>query len=126
MKPSRANQRPATTVIIRCRNDHDARVAIDDIAVVHTDGHVAGLRFDCPRCSTTNDVVSSTEVAAVVHAFGAPVGTGSTPIEATVAADPQHQILSLRVLLDDPDVIARFAESARGDFVEDVEIDAET
>jgi hypothetical protein len=119
-------QRPATRVVIRCRNDHDSRLTIDDVVVVHTDGHVAGLRFDCPRCSTTNHIVSSAQVAAVVHAFGAPVGTTSTPIESTLAADPQHQIVSLRVLLDDPDVIGRFAESPRRDVVEDVEIDAET
>jgi len=126
MTSSSSKKRAATTVIVRCRNGHDARLAIHDIAVVHTDGHVTGLRFDCPRCSTMNQIVSSTHVAAVVHAFGASVGTTSTPIATTLADDPQHQIVSLRVLLDDPDVIGRFAESPRRDVVEDVEIDAET
>jgi hypothetical protein len=126
MKSSWANQRPATTVIIRCRHDHDCRVSIDDVAVVHADGHVVGLRFDCPVCCATNDVVSSTQVAAVVHAFGARADTTDATIEPALAGEPQHQILSLRVLLDDPDVMSRFAESPRGDVVEDVEIDAET
>ena len=98
----RANQQ--ANVQVHCSNDHDTTLGIEDVAIVHANGTLVGFRFDCPRCSATNDVDASADTLAVLHAFGVTALVSSSgPAPELVGA--KREAISVRVLLDHPEMV---------------------
>ena len=113
----RAKQQTNVNVQVHCSNDHDTTLGIEDVAIVHASGTVVGYRFRCPTCSTLNEVATGPETIAVLHAFGvAALGTSTAGAPSPPSA--HREAVSLRVLLDHPDVAASLLAPAPVPLVE--------
>jgi len=104
---------------VHCSNDHETILGIEDVAIVHSQGTVIGYRFQCPACDATNEVPAGPETLAVLHAFGVTtVLPGAS--EAPTPIGAHREAVSLRVLLDQPEIAAqRFKEPERAPRVEE-------
>ena len=90
---------------VHCSSGHDTTLTIDDVAIADANGIVIGYRFECPTCSTLNDVAAGPEMLAVLHAFGATSIVAAPPDVAPKLVSTHRELVSLRVLLDHPELV---------------------
>jgi hypothetical protein len=101
-----------TNLRVRCATGHDTTLQVDDVAITHSAGIVTGYRFQCPTCGRNNEITSDPDVLAVLHAFGATISARSDHGVAPTGVSVQREIVSLRVLLDQPEVLAALVAPA--------------
>lgn len=98
---------------VRCEHGHVTVVDARAIELTHTADVVVGFRYWCARCGSITEVSAAPTQLALLREFGAIVARDLLKEAAeTGIDDPQRQIVSMQILLDD-DTLAAFEEVQR-------------
>ena len=108
-------RRPQLTVTLPCPACGPVVVTESEITLVCVGDVVRDVSYTCPGCRTGRELAAGPESLSLLHQAGLRVEfrPDSGPGRDDDDLDPARQVVSLRVLLDEPDFLARLASAER-------------
>ena len=98
-------------IMVRCPDCGVRTLGVDDIGFTHDHGTVTGWYWQCESCGQLRSASADPAVLGLLHGVGVHQLL-SQPSELPPGGLDHRAIVSLRILLDDPGLLNRLAETA--------------